>query len=102
MALGGLGESATFAEAEAGMEGSAPGVASGSERRGDGGVAHAEVLYRASEAEQVLQLLLQHLKSLQKLSPGQGDSLYLTLQPNLSSSMTIYIAESRIPRMPKR
>lgn len=72
--MGGLGEDVTFAEAEAGMEGSR-GV-QGSERRGDaGGVAHADVLHKASEAEQVLQLLLQQLRSLQKLDQAQSKEI---------------------------
>ena len=69
--MGGLGEDATFAQAEASLAG---GVAAGAaDRRGDaGGVAHADVIHKASEAEQVLQLLLQQVRGLQKLSPTQG------------------------------
>ena len=72
--MGGLGEDATFAQAEASLAGGA--AAGAADRRGDaGGVAHADVIHKASEAEQVLQLLLQQLRSLQRLSPAQGLNL---------------------------
>ena len=67
--MGGLGEAATFAEAEAGSSGQYEGI----ERRGDaGGVAHADVIHKASEAEQILQLLLQQLRNLPRLKPADG------------------------------
>lgn len=71
--MGGLGESASHAQAEAGLAGNGPLGAEGAERRGDaGGVAHADVVHKASEAEQVLQLLIQQLRNIQKLAPAAG------------------------------
>ena len=71
--MGGLGEDASHAQAEAGLAGGGLLGNEGSERRGEaGGVAHADVVHKASEAEQVLQLLLQQLRNVQKLPPASG------------------------------
>ena len=85
--MGGLGEDATFAQAEAGLVGSAPGGVQESDRRGEaGGVAHADVLHKPSEAEQVLQLILQQLRGLQNLSKFHGTDP-TTAAPHVKSAL---------------
>jgi hypothetical protein len=58
---GGLGEEASFRASEAQR-------IEGGERRGEGtGVARTEVIHKPSEAEQILGLLLSHLRNLRIL-----------------------------------